>query len=684
MLTSEAVDLLRARIVSGFSMLFLETWEEQRWEQELANLALDLEKGIATWSVTSGMQPPLRENNGDTADPLAMLEEIESYNGETVFLVKDFQPYLNEPKIVRKLRDLLPNLKENNKSLLFMGPNPLIPVSLLKDAISIELPLPGVPEIRKELAAVLEERHSRNGSTLSVTPDEEERMIKAVLGLTTREAHRALARGLLECDEVSNETFKLLVSEKKSMVSGSDMLEFQDLAEGKQDIGGLQGLKDWTERRSQAFTEKAREQGIPAPKGVLLLGIQGCGKSLSSRAIAMMLSFPLVRLDVSTLLSADSGASEKNLRDVLNLMEMIAPAVLWLDEIEKGFAGSTGDTTDSVMVRLVGRFLTWMQENTAGVFVVATANSVTGLPPEMLRRGRFDELFFIDLPNYHERIEIFEIHLRKRNFDPDDYDVRVLAEKTEGFSGAEIEQIVLSAMVETFGTEAGMTQKDLDRAREETVPLSVTMEEKIFALREWCRPRCRPATPDSRVMQMLEQEQREKGVEDGKPFDETDAQATGDDDGFDLSSMDDLYSDDAKWVALLQEGDVMGAVADYVKENDETTIPELQETFAKHLETTGDQGIALRADPNIVLWLGLGGELASAISKLIGGQKLFLHESDAHRFGSKIEQIKIPMLESMPDERAPRPMWLPAVLSDVAPESPDARFARVARMKLSK
>ncbi len=684
MLTSEAVDLLRARIVSGFSVLFLETWEEERWESELAELALEIEKGIATWSVTTGMLPPARADDGDTASPLAMLEQIETYSRDTLFLIKDFQPYLNDPKVVRKLRDLIPNLKENNKSLLFMGPNPQIPVSLVKDAIAVELPLPGIPEIRKELTAVLDERNSRNGSTLSVTDDQEERMIKAVMGLTTREAHRALARGLLDCNEIGNETFKLLVSEKKSMVSGSDMLEFQELAEGKGDIGGLQGLKDWTERRSQAFSEKARKQGIPAPKGVLLLGVQGCGKSLSSRAIAMMLSFPLVRLDVSTLLSADSGASEKNLRDVLNLMEMIAPAVLWLDEIEKGFAGSTGDTTDSVMVRLVGRFLTWMQENTAGVFVVATANSVTALPPEMLRRGRFDELFFIDLPNYHERIEIFEIHLKKRNFNPDDYEVRTLSEQTEGFSGAEIEQIVLTAMVETFGSEAGMTQKDLDRAREETVPLSVTMEEKIFALREWCRPRCRPATPDSRVMQMLEQEQREKGVEEGKPFDETDKEETSDDDDLDLSAMDELYSDDERWVTLLQEGDVMGAVADFVQSNEDATIPELQEAFAKHMETSGDQGIALRADPNVVLWLGLGGELASAISKLIGGQKLFLHESDAHRFGPKIGEIKIPILESMPDDKAPRPMWLPAVLSDAAPEKPDQRFARVARMKLSK
>jgi SpoVK/Ycf46/Vps4 family AAA+-type ATPase len=359
------------------------------------------------------------------------------------------------------------------------------------------------------LSDVIREHESRFRHRLSGTDDDKEKMLKAVVGLTQREAAKALARSILGKEKIDDDVLARLVSDKKSLLRGSDLLEFYDLGESVKDIGGLEGLKDWLSSRAGAYSEKARKAGLPLPKGVLLLGVQGCGKSLSARATARLLSFPLVRLDISSLLSADRGSSEKNMREALRTVENVAPAVLWLDEVEKAFGGVGNEGGgDGTLTRIFGSFLTWLQDQTKPIFVMATANSVTNLPPELLRRGRFDELFFINLPNYHERQQIFEIHLGKRGWKPGNYNIEQLSERTEGYSGAEIEQVVISAMFDAYTNGRKLSQQDLLDSQEQTVPLSVTMEEKIFELREWARTRCRPATPDSRVIRMLEEENR--------------------------------------------------------------------------------------------------------------------------------------------------------------------------------
>lgn len=679
MATADTLAQLQSRILSHFSMMFLSTWEEERWEAELAALATEMDRGLVTWTVTRGAQPSLSGNASAMIDATEFLRHLPDFPIETLFLLKDFHPYLADPHIVRQLRDLVPVLIEQNKSLLFMGPETAIPVELQKDALKFELPLPGLDELHTELKAVLASDNSHRPAPLVVSPEQEERLVRTMLGLTAAQARKSFQRAFLGRNEIDEEIYSQLIGEKKVMVQGSEMLEFQELAEGVKDIGGLDGLKDWVAKRSLAFSEKARSSGIPAPKGVLLLGVQGCGKSLTSRAIAKLLAFPLVRLDVATLLSGDKGQSEKNMRDVLALMEMIAPAVLWLDEIEKGFAGANGEAgSDSTMVRIMGRFLTWMQENPAPVFVVATANSVTGLPPEMLRRGRFDELFFVDLPNYHERKQILEIHLRKRAFDPASFDIAKLAERSEGYSGAELEQVVLAAMVETYGNTDGITQAALEKAREETVPLSVTMEEKIFQLREWAKGRCRPATPDSRVLQMLEAEQRQKAVDagddeslDDKPF------------AFDPT---DLEPDEVaeSWQSPAQSGDIPTALLEYVRAHNGVTIPQLQTTFAEFTATTGEQGLALRSDPNLILWLGLSAEFAGEISKLVSNKRLYLRVIDGSEFGDAAAEMKLPRLASLPDNKVSKPAWLPTCLTDLAPDEIDPRLERVARMMLAK
>ena len=426
-------------------------------------------------------------------------------------------------------------------------------------------------------------------------------------------------------------------------------------------MGGLEVLKEWLSQRADAFSERAKEQGIPMPKGVLLLGVQGCGKSLTARATARLLSFPLVRLDVANLLSSDRGSSERNLRSVLRLMETIAPAVLWLDEIEKGFAGGgEGPGTDATMSRLIGSFLTWMEARKAAVFVVATANSVANLPPEMLRRGRFDELFFVDLPNYHERKHILSIHLGKRGWKSDKYDLTSIANKSEGYSGAELEQVVVSAMIDAYGQGRVLAQEDLEKSREQLVPLSVTMEEKVFQLREWANTRCRRATSDSRVTQMLEEEQRH------------------------AQFLDEAEAAKEQWMELAEHGQLNAAVIEYLRRCDAAPFPKLQEDFAPFLTTTGEQGLALRADPNVVLWSGMSQELAELLSSLIAQRRIYIHATGIDMYKALGKALKLPVVEKLDETKQARPVWMPAAFRLLPPEGGSGRFARVARIKLSR
>jgi SpoVK/Ycf46/Vps4 family AAA+-type ATPase len=400
MSTERVLNDLRGRIQAGYPLLFLQTWEEDRWEQKIAELALELERGLVTWTASRGWQPPLTADNyGEPVPsdvPLALLE----YPPDHLFLVKDFHPYLSDPLVVRRIRDALNDLAAERKTILFVGPIATPPTELAKDAVRVELPLPAYVDLRDEFDEVLGHLRDNGWSAPDLTEEDEDKLIKATMGLSSQESRKAWQRALAGRERMTDEVLMEIIAEKRALASGSQLLEFYDLDEGVGDIGGLDQLKDWLRKRSDAYGPKAREQGIPFPRGVLLLGVQGCGKSLTARATARLLSFPLVRLDIANLLSSERGATERNLREVLQLCESIAPVVMWMDEMEKGFAGLEGGGSDATMNRLVGSFLTWMTEIRKPVFVVATANSVEKLPPELLRRGRFDEMFFVDLPNF--------------------------------------------------------------------------------------------------------------------------------------------------------------------------------------------------------------------------------------------------------------------------------------------
>jgi ATP-dependent 26S proteasome regulatory subunit len=572
---------------------------------------------------------------------------------------------MTNPVILRRLRDLLPDLVAQRKTLLMFGPVTIVPVELEKDCVKVELPIPDYEDLREEFDQTLSSMVNRKEDVMLLSTDDQDRLIKAVMGLTAQEARKAWQRALHGRTELSDDIFTVLISEKRTLASGSDLLEFYDLEENVNDIGGLDQLKDWLAKRAQAYSPRAREQGVPLPKGVLLLGVQGCGKSLTARATARLLSFPLIRLDIAALLGSQRGESEKNMRSVLSLVESIAPAVLWLDEIEKGFAGVEGDgagAADATMLRLVGTFLTWMAEIQKPVFVIATANSVENLPPEMLRRGRFDELFFVDLPNFDERKHILGIHLKKRGWKVDQFDLDDLARRADGFSGAELEQIIVTALIDAFGNNRVLSQDELERAWRTTVPLSVTMEDKIFALRNWAQDRCRRATSDSRVTAMLEAEQRHDTTR--IPADEEETASL------------------PPWAQLASAGQLKAGIVEYVRSDGDVLWPSLAEAMGPYMEVKGDQGLASRSNPNTVLWAGYSQALCELIQELVSSKRLYIHPTEVDRYKAIQAGVRLPVLKEPTDEKLPRAAWLPSSIRTAPHPVHAARLARVGRMKL--
>jgi SpoVK/Ycf46/Vps4 family AAA+-type ATPase len=332
-------------------------------------------------------------------------------------------------------------------------------------------------------------------ATVELNAVQAESLVAAAHGLTLAEAENAFAKAIAQDNRLDGSDLRLILDEKSQVIRKSGLLEYYDTDQAIADVGGLATLKTWLKRRQNAFSDAARDFGLPSPKGLLLLGVQGCGKSLTAKAIATSWKLPLVRLDMGRIYSGLVGSSEENLRKAIRAVESLAPVVLWVDEVEKGLAGANGGGGDTgVSARVFGTLLTWLQEKTSPVFVVATANRIESLPPELLRKGRFDEIFFVDLPTEAEREEIIKIQLRKRKRDPAGFPIAELAKATVNFSGAEIEQLVVAGLYDAFADSVELTPAHLFAAAKETPPLAVTMAEDVARLREWARTRTRPAT----------------------------------------------------------------------------------------------------------------------------------------------------------------------------------------------
>lgn len=481
--------LIRAR----YPLLYIVSFEENRVNENLRGIAAARNKQLFNWSITNGLELNDGSFITELKDPIKVLEYILQCDVNGLFVLRDYHPYLNDPVVVRKLRDVAHSLKTTMKNVLFLSPTLKVPVELEKEIAVIDYELPDKEELSDIIAHIAESVGDTSKLDIMKSPDQYSKIVEAALGLTAEEAENVFAKSLVQKGQFD---IKTILSEKEQIIRKSGVLEYYHVNENMKEVGGLEQLKIWLTKRGKAFSPKAREFGLPEPRGILLLGIPGCGKSLTAKAISSMWQLPLLKLDVGKVFSSFVGSSEENVRRAIQTAESIAPSILWLDEIEKGFSGlgSSGQTDGGTTARVFGTFLTWLQEKKTPVFVVATSNNVSQLPPELLRKGRFDEIFYVDLPSKEERQEIFRIHLQKRNRDAAQFNLEKMATLTHGFSGSEIEEIIVSALYDAFDKGVELQQSHLEAVVKTMIPLSQTMEEQIRGIRDWAKLRARRAS----------------------------------------------------------------------------------------------------------------------------------------------------------------------------------------------
>lgn len=487
---------LEVLIQAQYPIIYLVTFEEERAQEAIARIAqAKPQHRIFIWTVTYGMVEYGRTNappQHNTMSPQVAIEFAIKHKENAVFVFKDLHPFLESPEVKRYLRDAVINFKGTQKTLVLMSPLQTIPVELEKDVVVIEFPLPDMQELDEVLSLHLKAHFGRK----RLAPEVREKLLKAALGLTRDEADKVYRKAEVVAGKLTESEVDVILSEKKQLIKRNGILEYLDFDDTIEAVGGLSELKHWLTQRANAFTERARQYGLPQPKGMLILGVPGCGKSLIAKTTARLWGLPLLRLDMGRVYDGSMvGRSEANLRNALRVAESVSPAILFIDEVDKAFAGSAGsaDADGGTSSRIFGTFLTWMQEKNSPVFVMATANRVERLPSEFLRKGRFDEIFFVDLPTLDERVEVFRIHLQKRREEINRFDLEELAKSCDGFSGAEIEQAVVAAMHEAFAQNREFTQFDILSALRSTLPISRTMMEQVTALRDWARNRARPA-----------------------------------------------------------------------------------------------------------------------------------------------------------------------------------------------
>lgn len=501
-------NLLKAR----FPYLYVPTWEEERVLGTIREVAGDAARirtprRVFTWTATQGLRSDGWTPPEGTEELLGALDVVERFPEPAVFVFHDAHPYFGseqrvaDPLVVRKLRDLVPVLKASPRSVVFVSPTLHLPLELQKDVTVVEFVLPTAEEIRTVLDGIIHANQAGGRIVIDLPETDAERLVKAAVGLTLHEAENAFARAMVADGRLDASDVETVLEEKRQTIRKSEILEFISSDLDLRDVGGLENLKRWLGKRNAAWMDEARAYGLPAPRGVLITGVPGCGKSLLAKAIGSAWQLPLLRLDVGRVFSGLLGSSEQNMRTAISTAEAIAPSILWIDEIEKGFGG--GEMDGGTATRIFGSFLTWMQEKTKPVFVIATANNIDALPPELLRKGRFDEIFFVDLPTRTERMQIFGLHLARRLKNPrilGDFRIDAavcerLAGLTEGFVGAEIEQVVIAGLFEAFSERRPVRMGDFERAIHDTVPLSVTQAEEIRAIRAWASVRAVAATP---------------------------------------------------------------------------------------------------------------------------------------------------------------------------------------------
>ncbi len=488
---------LASYINAGYSVLWIDTPEETRIEANILdtinkmNKTSKIKRKIKIWSCTEGLHDPNGSQNSNEVDPIKALEAIKQDTSD-IFVFKDLHSWVDNPKIKRLLRDFARDFKQLSKTLILISPVKRIPAELQRDITVLEFSLPTKDEIEKQFTTLYEHNKKEIGHIGQETKD---KIIQAAMGLTSNEAENAFAKAIVDCNKNNDKIAKLVLMEKANTVKKSGVLEYFQAESTMDDIGGLDNLKNWLTIRAKAYSRKAREFKLPQPRGILICGLPGTGKSLCAKAVANLWDIPLIKFDISKVFAGLVGESEANWRNSISIADAIGNCVLWFDELEKGISGmsDSGKTDGGTSTRIFGNFLTWMQEKTSPVFIIATINSITNIPPELIRKGRFDEIFYVGLPSPEERKIILDIHIKEAGRDPKKFKLQECVKKSENFSGAELKEAVISGLYEAFDAGKELTDKCILNAIENTRPLSVTRGPELEEMVSWSKANAVPA-----------------------------------------------------------------------------------------------------------------------------------------------------------------------------------------------
>jgi ATP-dependent 26S proteasome regulatory subunit len=488
-------DELRLLVNSHHPIITVETPEEERLEQMLLEVAAELAVPLYTWSVTAGLAKAHGAPIYNTDNPEQAVANVALIQGDAIFLLKDFARYCENDRVCRRLRELAEKFRSERRSIVITAAALELPADLRGDSVPFQLGLPTADDLLPGVKTVLAEMNRTRQIPLALDLPGITQLAQTLVGLPQEEAMRALRTCILARRRMDAGLLDAVLDAKRDALRSDGLLETVRRDASFADVAGLQHLREWIAKRKSALTPEGRRFGLEPPKGILITGVQGCGKSLAARSVAGEWGYEMARLDAGALYDKFIGESEKKLQKALELAQKLAPMVLWIDEIEKAFAsaGSSGDADAGLSQRLLATLLTWMQDREGGVFLAATSNNISALPPEMLRKGRFDEIFFVDLPSMEVRAALFSLHLKKRARDAASFDLPKLAVASEGFSGAEIEQAIVAGLYTAFSQKQQLTTEILIAEIRGTQPLSVTRAEDIQAIRDWAKTRAVPA-----------------------------------------------------------------------------------------------------------------------------------------------------------------------------------------------
>ena len=486
---------------SHVPIITIETHEERRATELLARAASKLGKNFYLWTITDGLRPHKYSsetlelvdadsnnfNSEPETDPIKALRKIKSSNCPGIYALLDFHNHFDDPVIVRLIKEIAQDHSIEDKTLVLISHENLLPPEIAHFSARFNLSLPDKEKIKQLLHDEAKVWALKNGNNVKADAEAMELLISNLVGLTVTDTKRFLRSAIHDDGAITHADLPDIQKAKYDLLGQDGLVSFEYDTAKFSDVGGMKQLKQWLEKRKALFINPEKNNTLGAPKGILLVGVQGGGKSLTAKAVAGVWGVPLLRLDFGVLYNKFFGETEKNIRKALKLAEVMSPCVLWIDEIEKGIA--SGDHDSGTSRRVLGTLLTWMAENDKHVFIVATANDIQSLPPELIRKGRLDEIFFVDLPNQETRQEIFKIHLNKREHDASQFDLSKLADQSEQFSGAEIEQAIVSACYSALSEETTVAMQHLTDELKRTKPLSIVMAEKINGLRDWAKER---------------------------------------------------------------------------------------------------------------------------------------------------------------------------------------------------